>query len=229
MTIFPIRLPTKPDEPTNHLDVKARERVAAYLKKKKGFLLVSHDRRFLDGCVDHILSLNKANIEVQNENFSSWMENFERQQEFELGQNARLQKDIKRLQQSARRASSWSYKGESSKYGLQPSGLKADRGYVGHKASKMMKRAKAIEARQQQAIEQKSTLLKNLETAENLKIVPLIYHANTLVCKELYRHLQRKIISMKACLRQSFEKWTLSEYSLKKISGTFPAGRRRKC
>jgi lincosamide and streptogramin A transport system ATP-binding/permease protein len=39
------------DEPTNHLDVKAREVVAAYLKKKKGFTLVSHDRRFLDGCV----------------------------------------------------------------------------------------------------------------------------------------------------------------------------------
>lgn len=46
------------DEPTNHLDVKAREMVVAYLKKKKGFILVSHDRRFLDGCVDHILSLN---------------------------------------------------------------------------------------------------------------------------------------------------------------------------
>ena len=36
------------DEPTNHLDAKARKSVAAYLKKKKGFILVSHDRRFLD-------------------------------------------------------------------------------------------------------------------------------------------------------------------------------------
>ncbi len=46
------------DEPTNHLDVEAREIVAAYLKKKKGFIFVSHDRYFLDSCVDHILSLN---------------------------------------------------------------------------------------------------------------------------------------------------------------------------
>lgn len=59
------------DEPTNHLDTKARETVAAYLKKKKGFILVSHDRRFLDSCVDHILSLNRTNIEVQNGNFST--------------------------------------------------------------------------------------------------------------------------------------------------------------
>ena len=51
------------DEPTNHLDAKARAMVSAYLQKKQGFILVSHDRRFLDGCVDHILSLNRAGIE----------------------------------------------------------------------------------------------------------------------------------------------------------------------
>lgn len=32
------------DEPTNHLDKEAREIVKNYLKKKKGFILVSHDR-----------------------------------------------------------------------------------------------------------------------------------------------------------------------------------------
>ena len=162
------------DEPTNHLDVKAREMVAAYLKKKKGFILISHDRRFLDGCVDHILSLNRANIEVQSGNFSSWMENFERQQEFEFSQNERLQKDISRLQQAAKRSAVWSERVEASKIGA------ADKGYVGHKAAKMMKRSKSIEARQQQAIEQKSALLKNVETAEVLKIQPLNYHTDLL-------------------------------------------------
>ena len=78
------------DEPTNHLDAKARKSVAAYLKKKKGFILVSHDRRFLDDCVDYILSINRANIEVQRGNFSSWMSNFERLHEFDLAQNERL-------------------------------------------------------------------------------------------------------------------------------------------
>ena len=85
------------DEPTNHLDAEGRQLAAAYLKKKKGFILVSHDRRFLDGCVDHILSLNRADIEVQSGNFSSWMENFSRQQEFELQKQERLKKDIRRL------------------------------------------------------------------------------------------------------------------------------------
>ena len=162
------------DEPTNHLDMKAREMVAAYLKNKKGFILISHDRRFLDGCVDHILSLNRANIEVQSGNFSSWMENFERQQEFEFSQNERLQKDISRLQQAAKRSAVWSERVEASKIGA------ADKGYVGHKAAKMMKRSKSIEARQQQAIEQKSALLKNVETAEAIKIQPLNYHTDLL-------------------------------------------------
>ena len=107
------------DEPTNHLDTNAREKLSAYLKKKKGFILVSHDRRFLDGCVDHILSLNRANIEVQSGNFSSWMENFQRQQEFETAQNERLKKDIDRLQQAAQRSSNWSDAVERSKKGTR--------------------------------------------------------------------------------------------------------------
>lgn len=162
------------DEPTNHLDIKAREIVSAYLRRKKGFILVSHDRRFLDGCVDHILSLNRASIEVQSGNFSSFMENFQRQQDFEEKQNERLQGDIQRLQHAARRTEVWSNKIEASKIGA------ADKGYVGHKSAKMMKRSKAIEARQQQAIEQKSALLKNAEKAETLKLFPLSYYADTL-------------------------------------------------
>lgn len=163
------------DEPTNHLDTNARTLVSSYLKRKKGFLLVSHDRRFLDGCIDHILSLNRTNIEVQSGNFSSFMENFNRQQEFETAQNERLKKDIGRLQQAAKRSAVWSNRVEASKIGAY------DKGFVGHKAAKMMKRSKNIEARQKQAIEEKSGLLKNIETAQPLKLMPLSYHTETLV------------------------------------------------
>lgn len=102
------------------------------------------------------------------------MENFERQQEFELAQNQRLQKDISRLQQAAKQSAAWSDRVEASKIGA------ADKGYVGHKAAKMMQRSKNIEARQQRSIEQKSSLLKNLETTEALKLQPLTYHSDLL-------------------------------------------------
>lgn len=169
------------DEPTNHLDSNARELVAAYLRKKKSFILVSHDRNFLDGCVDHILSLNRANIEIQSGNFSSFMTNFERHQEFERKQNARLQSDISRLQDTAKRTSSWAYSVEASKNGTRNSGLRPDKGYVGHKSAKMMKRAKVVEARQQKEIEQKSTLLKNTENTSPLKLSPLEYRSQRFV------------------------------------------------
>lgn len=152
------------------------EFLKAYLKKKKGFLLVSHDRCFLDNCVDHILSLNRTNIEIQSGNFSSWMENFKRQQDFETSQNERLKKDIFHLRQAAQRTSAWSVRIETAKYGNGP----VDRGYIGHKSAKMMKRAKTIEARQKQAIEEKSGLLKNAEYTENLKLFPQKYHTDTL-------------------------------------------------
>lgn len=169
------------DEPTNHLDRQAREIVSDYLKTKHGFILVSHDRAFLDNCVDHILSINKTNIEVQKGNFSSWWDNKQKQDNFELAENEKLRKDITRLSAAARRTSDWSDKVEKTKLATKNSGIKPDRGYIGHKAEKMMKRSKAIEARRQSAIEDKAGLLKNMESSEKLKISQLNFHADRLI------------------------------------------------
>lgn len=169
------------DEPTNHLDTDARKTVSDYLRRKKGFILISHDRSFLDGCVDHILSINRANIDVQSGNYSSWKLNFDRQQEHEEVTNQRLQKDIDRLKQSSKRSSGWSNQVEASKNGTTNSGSKLDKGFVGHKAAKMMKRAKNLESRQQRAIEEKSKLLKNVEKTESLKVEPLAYPSKEMV------------------------------------------------
>ena len=43
-----------------------------------------------------------------------------------------------------------------------------------------MKRVKAIEERQESAIEEKSKLVKNIENADNLKLTQLSYHASRL-------------------------------------------------
>jgi lincosamide and streptogramin A transport system ATP-binding/permease protein len=169
------------DEPTNHLDMNARQLVSDYLNSKSGFILVSHDRSFLDNCVDHILSINKTNVDIQKGNFSEWWENKQRQDNFELAENEKLRKDIKRLSDAAERTSHWSHEVEKTKNGTRNSGSKVDKGYVGHKAAKMMKRSKGIEQRQQSAIDERSKLLKNIENAESLKISQLAYHKNQLV------------------------------------------------
>lgn len=172
------------DEPTNHLDMASRELVGQYLNTKRGFILVSHDRYFLDQCVDHILSINNTTIEVQRGNYSSWMANKERQDQYELGENEKLKKEIKKMTAAARRTAGWSDAVEKTKKGASRklvAGLKPDRGYVGHKAAKMMKRSKVTEARKEKAIEEKSKLLKNIDWADDLAIKTLHYPKSRLV------------------------------------------------
>ncbi len=165
------------DEPTNHLDKEAREIVKDYLNSKRGFILVSHDRWFLDSCIDHVLVINKTNIQVEQGNFTTWWENKRKQDEYEMAENARLKKDIVRLSETARRTENWSDQVEKSKIGTHT----ADRGAVGHKAAKMMKRAKSVEARMENSIDEKSRLLKNIETVDDLKIIPLSHYKDVLI------------------------------------------------
>lgn len=165
------------DEPTNHLDIEGRESVARYLNSKNGFILVSHDRHFIDKIVDHIISINRSNIEIQKGNFTSWNYNKELQDNYETAQNNILRKEIKTLEQSYRRAKGWSDMVEKSKIG----GHVYDRGAVGAQAARMMKKAKNVEHRKEKAIEDKKKLLKNIERADNLKIHPQNYLKTTYI------------------------------------------------
>jgi lincosamide and streptogramin A transport system ATP-binding/permease protein len=182
------------DEPTNHLDLEAREAVARYLCGKKGFILVSHDRAFLDHCTDHTLSINKANIEVINGNFSVWFAQKERQDLFEEAKNEKLEREIKRLKESARQSSEWADKVESTKKGSgaeklrQKGSINIDsRAYIAEKSRRMQQRRKNLERRQQTDIAEKSKLLKNIDKAEVLKFNPLSYFTDTLLTVSNFR------------------------------------------
>ena len=165
------------DEPTNHLDMEGRQKVGAYLQGKQGFLLVSHDRAFLDDCCDHILYLGKAKIEIQQGNYSSWEENRRRRDAYEFSQNEKLKKEIKRLDEASRRAAQWSDKVERTKKGSRTAGLRPDRGYIGARAAAMMQRSKNTRANLERAAEQKHGLLKDTEHSEILALHPLRYHS----------------------------------------------------
>lgn len=169
------------DEPTNHLDIETRNNLVRYLEKKKGFILVSHDRNFLDKVVNHIISINNTNIEIQQGNFSSWKENKDRQDNFETMQNEKLQKDINRLETASKSAAKWSNEAEKTKSKKYNSESTIDKGYVGHKSAKMMKKSKAMEQRIEKALDEKTDLLRNIDRNENLKIVPLESKKNSLI------------------------------------------------
>lgn len=172
------------DEPTNHLDLETREIVKKYLNSKKGFILVSHDRDLLDGCVDHILSINRSSIYVEKGNFHTWWENKERKDAYELSKNETLKKDIRRLESAARQSAAWADKVEAGKIGYDP--VKESRGidfraYAGEKSRRMQQRRKNLEKRQNREIEEKRELLQDIEKVADLKIKPLKHFKEILV------------------------------------------------
>ena len=177
------------DEPTNHLDLQGRQVMSRYLNGKKGFILVSHDRAFLDGCVDHILSINRATIDVQKGNYSSWEENKRRQDQFELDRNEQIKTEVSSLRSAARQARAWADQAESVKIGIRPGGREKSmdaRAYYGEKSRRMQQRKKNIQRRIDQEIEEKEKLLKDIEKNDELKIFPQRHPATRLAaCRDV--------------------------------------------
>ncbi len=168
------------DEPTNHLDVHGRAQVADYLHGKDGFLLVSHDRAFLNRAIDHVVSLNRADTWVMQGNYDAWEDRLTRQNEYEALQNERLKKDITRLEESARRSAMWSDRVEATKIGTHA----ADRGAIGAQAARMMQKSLNTLRRRERAIEEKSALLHNVERVGDLKLTVLRHPKDTLLTIE---------------------------------------------
>ena len=179
------------DEPTNHLDMAGGERMARYLSGKSGFLVVSHDRSFLDAACDHILALEKSGARVVGGNYSAYRENKRRQDDYERAENTRIQKDIRRLRASAREKANWSNRVEATKIGRGVS----DRGYVGAQSARMMKRSLAIRARIEKQAQEQEKLLKNLEYTADTTL-PGIRHRSPVLLrleKAGFRYGQRAL------------------------------------
>ena len=166
------------DEPTNHLDSEGRKSVSNYLRRKKGFLLVSHDRAFLDACIDHVLTFEKEQILIVKGNYSTYAENRRNREENQKAENRKLEKEISRLKKASKQTQNWSDKVEQSKNGTRNSGLRPDKGYIGHKAAKMSQRAKNMERRSKIAIDEKEGLLNNIEESDSLNFQPHVSSSN---------------------------------------------------
>ena len=175
------------DEPTNHLDAHARRVTADYLRRKRGFLLVSHNRDFLDGCVDHMMALNKTGVEVVSGAFSSWWENKARKDAFEQTKNDRLRGEIRRLEQSAEERRQKADAVERAKTGISSQGIVKHglRPYLGEKSRKGQQQRKNMDRRVERAIAEKSGLLRDVERADALKLRPLTARGRLLALKDV--------------------------------------------
>ena len=95
-----------------------------------------------------------------------------------------MKKEIKKLNQSARRTREWADRAEGAKIGFDPRTTEKSIGRrpaQGAKAKKRMARAKDTLEKTQRKIRQKEALLQDLETAAPLKLTPLPWRGGRLV------------------------------------------------
>lgn len=173
------------DEPTNHLDAASRAQIASYLKKRRsGYIVVSHDREFLDEVSDHVLALERHHIELLTGNYSTYEHEKQLCDGYEWAQNDRLKSEIGRLKQTARDKAEWSRDRERDKYGdphKKGSGAIGDTGFIGARAARQMKKAKVLQQRMQSEIAEKEKLLKNIEKVDALDLTYVPTHRKILL------------------------------------------------
>lgn len=88
------------DEPTNHLDLVSIEWLEEYLKKyNKAFLLVSHDRIFLDNVCNKIFEIENKKLYKYDGNFSSFIIQKEMILKGEIKRYEKEQEKIKKMEE----------------------------------------------------------------------------------------------------------------------------------
>ena len=87
------------DEPTNHLDIASLEWLEAYLSAFRGaFVLISHDRYFLDRVCNRIFELENGSMHLYSGNYSASMEKKMDEREFAMRRYQNTLREIKRIE-----------------------------------------------------------------------------------------------------------------------------------
>lgn len=151
------------DEPTNHLDIAGKEMVGEYLRKRKGFIVVSHDRDFLDKTVNHIMSINKADIKVEKGNYTSWRNNMDIIEEYEFRTRDKLEREVKQLEKKSKQVRDWAGTANTQKYKFASNART-------NGSQAYMRQAKHFEEQVLYDIEKKKQLLLNYEETKELRL-----------------------------------------------------------
>lgn len=92
------------DEPTNHLDIYAIDFLEDFLKNYRGTVVaVTHDRHFLQNCVDKILDMENGRAILYVGNYEKFVQLKKERREFELKAYEKQQEEIFKLEEFVRR------------------------------------------------------------------------------------------------------------------------------
>ncbi|MES5148541.1 ribosomal protection-like ABC-F family protein [Lactobacillus crispatus] len=198
------------DEPTNHLDETSRKQVAEYLNgHDQGYIVVSHDRDFLNQVTDHILAIENTAIHLYQGNYSTYEVTKKRRDDFDREKNKKLTGQVKKLNQEKVQFHNWAAKIEArKKLGMKTQHIinrrtRLNKGAIGHQAAKMMKKSINARNRMDKRIAEKEGMLKNIEKVPTLTMnFQADYHREILQLNDLSLQLKNS--------RELFKSLTLS-------------------
>ncbi|WP_369823607.1 ATP-binding cassette domain-containing protein [Lactobacillus sp. HT06-2] len=166
------------DEPTNHLDQDSRREISRYLAKHgQGYIVVSHDRDFLNQVTDHILAIENTEIHLYQGNFAAYEDTKNKRDNFNREKNLKLKGEVRRLNDSLLKNLMFAERSESTKNtGRKYKGKANHRAFhplsfdVTKIAANDMRRAKNIEHRLEKNIQAKQGLMTNIEEVPELSM-----------------------------------------------------------
>jgi len=92
------------DEPTNHLDIYSIEFLEEFVKNYRGTVItVTHDRHFLQNCVEKILDMENGRATLYPGNYEKFVQLKKERREAELKAYEKQQEEIAKLEDFVRR------------------------------------------------------------------------------------------------------------------------------
>jgi len=133
------------DEPTNHLDIKTLNWLENYLKKSHiPYFVISHDRKFLDNCVEKIWEVENKGLNSYSGNYSVYKKEKDVEFKRKMHEYESQQKKIRQLKKTLTQRRTWahSHQAQTGRDGNAPVYES-----IINPARSAMKRAKNIESR----------------------------------------------------------------------------------
>ncbi len=106
------------DEPTNHLDRDSLDELVKIINNNEStYLIVSHDRHFIDRTADLIFELERGKLTVYEGNYSVYRAKKEKEREIQAAHYAQQQRKVARVGEQISLLVNWSAKAHAAKSG----------------------------------------------------------------------------------------------------------------
>lgn len=153
------------DEPTNFLDDHCREILSKAINfTDSTFLIVSHDRWFLDQVVTRILEIERRKVLIYSGNYTIFYETKQRERLEKQREARKIEHKIRHLREVQRRYRIWGMRKEKEKIGA------GDKGFISGRAARLLRKSARAKERIEKEIEELKRVKPFVERIHRIRI-----------------------------------------------------------